>query len=135
MKIIICIEKDNGLMFNNRRVSSDSVVIDRIIKMLGDGKLFLNEYSARLFLGKTDMLNIDEDFLNKAENDDYCFVENTDILNHLHECNQFIVYQWNRKYPSDFKFPREEALKNRKSVSVIDFVGNSHEKITEEIWE
>ena len=128
MRIIVCIDDNGGMMFNNRRVSSDKVVTERIIDLLKDN-------SAKLFADKTDNLKISNDFLSKAGDNDYCLVENVDITEHISDIGQVIIYYWNRKYPSDFKFPKNAAVSGLKCVSVTEFSGNSHEKITEEVYE
>ena len=135
MRIIVCIDDNGGMMFNNRRVSSDKAVTDRIIDLLKDNNLYLNQYSAKLFADKTDNLKISDDFLSKAGENDYCFVENVDITEYISDISQVIIYNWNRKYPSDLKFPKEAAISGFKCVSVSEFGGNSHEKITEEVYE
>lgn len=134
MRLIACIDENCGLMFNNRRVSSDVAVVDRIIKIVGDDKILVNNYSAPLFKGKVDNIIVDDNFLQKAKKYDYCFVENSDITQSLVGVNELILYYWNRKYPSDFKFPKEAAIKGKKLISTWEFVGNSHEKITEEVY-
>ena len=133
MKLIACIDENCGLMFNNRRVSSDVAVIDRITEMVGDGKILVNSYSAPLFIGKTNVI-VDDDFLLKASKDDYCFIENSDVTKSLFGITELILYHWNRKYPSDFKFPKEATIKGKKLISTSEFSGNSHEKITEEVY-
>ncbi len=135
MRIIVCIDDNGGMMFNNRRVSSDKVVTERIIDLLKDNNLYLNQYSAKLFADKTDNLKISDDFLSKAGENDYCLVENVDITEYISDISQVIIYYWNRKYPSDLKFPKEAAISGFKCVSVSEFGGNSHEKITEEVYE
>ena len=76
---------------------------------------------------------IDEMFLDKAGEDDYCFVENLSIEPYMDKINKLVLCKWNRKYPSDMKlvFPFEDW----RSVSAEDFPGKSHEMITVETWE
>lgn len=50
MKVISIVDDDYGIMFNNRRVSKDSVLNEHIIKMLDGGKLWLSLYSKQLFV-------------------------------------------------------------------------------------
>ncbi len=135
MNLIVCIDDNGGMLFNKRRVSSDRAVCDRIIDLLGDNTLCLNEYSAKQFDDKTANLKISDNFLNEAGDNDYCFVENVDMTDYLSSFNRIIIYNWNRRYPSDFKFPKGIAVTDRICVSCAEFVGNSHEKITEEIYE
>lgn len=48
MKVISIVDDDYGIMFNNRRVSKDSVLNEHIIKMLDGGKLWLSLYSKQI---------------------------------------------------------------------------------------
>lgn len=50
MKVISIVDDDYGIMFNNRRVSKDSVLNEHIIKMLDGGKLWLSLYSKQIFV-------------------------------------------------------------------------------------
>ncbi len=134
MKIIVCIDDNNGLLFNKRRVSSDIAVIDRIVDTVGQNKLWVTEYSAALFKDKSIKPCVSNNLLNEAEAEDYCFIENTDITDCISQITEITVYHWNRRYPSDFKFPKQSAIKGKACASSVDFKGNSHEKITEEIY-
>ena len=48
MKIIVCLDNNNGMLFNNRRQSRDSVLIERIIHSLGEENLNIFEFSKGL---------------------------------------------------------------------------------------
>ncbi len=135
MKLIICTENNNGIMFNKRRVSKDKAVIERIIKTVGDNKLFVNSYSSALFSDKQHNLIISDEPLAEAPDCDYCFVENICVEPFIEKCSTVIIYSWNRSYPSDLKFPREKVIHGKKLIAFNEFKGNSHSKITEEIFE
>ncbi len=134
MKLIVCLDNNNGLLFNKRRISSDIAVTERIIKLVGNHRLWVSSYSSALF-PKLDNVIVDDEFLSKSNVGDYCFVENSNADEYLSKCSGLVIYSWNRKYPSDFKFPKDKALSNKRCVSIFEFKGNSHEKITEEIYE
>ncbi len=134
MRIIVCVEDNFGMLFNKRRVSSDRAVTQRISELAAGNKLWMNSYSSRLFEEMRISVCVDEDFLNKAEKGDYCFVENADIMPFEKKVEQIILFRWNRRYPSDLKLSAK-VLENRKKVNSREFAGNSHEKITEEIYE
>ena len=75
-----------------------------------------------------------EDFLDRAESGEFCFVENTEISGAAEKIEEFIVFRWNRKYPGDAgpdMLPWESGFFCAGSE---EFPGNSHEKITMEIW-
>lgn len=131
MNLIICLDDNNGYSFANRRQSKDKVQLDKMMKTVGENRLFLNSYSAKLFETLHDNIAICEDPLNAAKKDDFCFVENIDI--NIETIDKVIIYRWNRVYPYDKIIP-EHVLKDKKLISSVDFVGNSHDKITEEIF-
>ncbi len=66
-----------------------------------------------------------------AGRDDFCFVEDSEIVSYEDIVDEVYLYKWNRKYPSDVKFPKD-MLNEFKLEGSTDFEGNSHEKITEE---
>ena len=131
MKVFVCVDEKFGISFNNRRQSRDSVIALKIIEMSEGRSLYMNEYSSKLFSGFRDIA-VDNDFLNKAKENDCCFVE----LNSLSDCNDkidtIILFKWNKVYPSDMKL--EVDFSNRKLETSFDFVGTSHDKITCEVW-
>ena len=123
MVLIVCLDDSNGMMFNNRRQSKDCEVRKDMLSMVGENKFWMSEYSKGQFEEKNNCCsNIDEA--------DYIFVENSKDIPNV-EFEKIIVYRWNRKYPSDMVF----ELKNRQLVSSEEFKGNSHDKITREIYQ
>lgn len=77
---------------------------------------------------------MDELFLEKAGQGDYCFVENANILPFAHKIETLIVYRWNTVYPADVRFP-SVLLEGKTPTHTADFSGFSHPRITEEIYE
>lgn len=130
MHIVLCLDDRNGMLFNKRRLSSDKAVCQRIAEH-ASGKLWMNSYSAKLFADVS--VYVDEDFLQKAEAGDTCFVESPDFVQAEDRIESLTVYRWNRAYPSDKKLPAEFLCRYHLSES-IDFPGNSHETITEESY-
>lgn len=131
MKIIICLDDENGMMFNNRRQSQDCKLREYILNLTNQFKLYMNSYSYEQYANeKCNNVIVCEDFLEKALKDDYCFVENKYLSNYIGRIDEFIIYRWNRRYPSDFNLDID--INNLKLVESKDFKGNSHEKITEE---
>ena len=123
MVLIVCLDEDNGMMFNNRRQSKDCELRKNMLTMVGESKLWMSEYSKGQ-LGET--FNTCEN-INEA---DYIFIESSKDIPAV-EFEKIIVYRWNRKYPSDMVFD----LKNRQLVSSEEFKGNSHDKITKEVYQ
>ena len=133
MILIVCLDERKGMMFNNRRQSSDKVVISKILEITNGAMLWLNSYSQGLFKQVNIPLTVDDDFLQKAGGGDFCFVENADIAQYTPKIEKIYVFQWSRHYPADIYFPLD--LAEYKLIAKSDFLGNSHEKITLEVYE
>lgn len=133
MIIIACVDDDMGMSFNNRRLSKDKVVTKHIVNLVSNQKIWINNFSKDLFEDyNLDNLIIDDEFINKIGNEDYCFIENilpTEIEN---KADKIIIYNWNRKYPADLYF--NINLDNWILEKETDFIGNSHDKITQKIY-
>ncbi len=132
MNIIVCLDQNNGISFNHRRQSRDSEVIKRILKLSENSRLFVSEYSASLFKNTPAIVN--NNLLNSAQDGEFCFVEDMDVFTSLNKIQDVIIYRWDKIYPSDKKFPVISVLNNKQLASTADFVGSSHDKITEEIY-
>ncbi len=130
MKLIVCLDDKNGMAFHNRRQSSDLVVTEKIIELTKDHRLWMNSYSGYLFADSQANIQIDEDFLNKATEKDYSFTEITDVHPFIPKVRELFVFRWNRVYPADLHFPQIPA----KAQVLAEFSGNSHEKITLEVY-
>ena len=133
MIAIVCIDDNGGMMFNNRRQSRDSILIDKIAEITKGSKLWLNKYSYSLFEDKNmSNINVDESFVLEAANGEYCFVENVSLKGYEKWIEKLIVFKWNRIYPKDFEF--ELDLSEWKLAESSEFKGSSHDKITMEVY-
>ena len=136
MIVIVCVDDRGGMMFNHRRQSADKILRDRILELTAGRKLWMNHYSASQFADvENPSLNIDDSFLSEAQEGEYCFAEDTALKPYEQWIEKIILFKWNRVYPSDRSF--DISLKNGgwKLRSREDFSGNSHEKITMEVYE
>lgn len=133
MILIACVDDYFGMLFNNRRQSQDRLLRERILQLTTGNRLWMNQYSAKQF-EPMPQINVDDCFLNEAAPGDYCFAENVNILPYENWIEKIILYNWNRKYPADlyFNIPLQEH--GWKLLETTDFVGSSHDKITEEIY-
>ena len=132
MTVIICLDGNNGMLFNNRRQSRDKAVVCDLIEYSNGSKILINEYSKTIFSDYENNIIISDSFLNDAKENDICFVENVDLTEFKDKINKFVIYQWNRVYPADFYFNSD--LSNFKLTETKEFKGNSHDKITREIY-
>lgn len=134
MKVFICLDDNNGMMFNNRRQSRDEKVVKDIIKMVDGHSLWMNDYSAKIFDGYIEKLNVTPSFLDNMGKSDFCFVEGDDVKKYIAFIDEFIIYKWNRKYPADKVFDIELYEFGFELQQIEEFGGKSHEKITKEIY-
>ncbi len=134
MKIIVCLDDKGGMLFNGRRQSRDSALISHMLALTGGRRLYMNEYSARLFgediRRKAKNVTVDDAFLFFAGEEDYCFVENEDVSDFLDVIDEVIIYRWGRVYPSDVRFPVSMFAPRWRLTHTEEFPGTSHEKIT-----
>lgn len=133
MIVILCLDDQGGMMFNYRRQSRDKEVIRDILQMKDGKTLWMNDYSAKLFEEAKEEIHCDEAFLQKAGEDEFCFVENEQPGFYVNRIKQLVIYRWNRKYPADF-FP-EIDFNNWTLKESTEFQGNSHEKVTKEVYD
>lgn len=129
MTLIFCVDNNFGLMFNKRRQSRDSVVIEDIINNYG--KIYISPYSERLFTEIGANYELCEDFMNCEENC-VCFVEDKYSPDLLKKAEQIILYNWNRLYPADVHLDYQIILDNFKLTENLIFKGSSHNEIERE---
>lgn len=94
----------------------------------------MNEYSYKMFsdLSQENLL-VDHEFLDKAGDGEYCFVEDRALLPYEQRIEMLILYKWNRVYPADRYL--DIPLKDKwKIINTKELKGSSHEKITKEIY-
>lgn len=132
MKVILCIDDKGGMLFNHRRQSRDCKLMEDVAWFVGGGVLCCNEYSAKLFAETKIEPVVSEDFLETAEAWDFCFVEDKPLASYLGKIQQLVIYKWNRTYPADFYL--DLKLNDFMRVETVEFPGNSHEKITREVY-
>lgn len=133
MKLIVCLDEENGMSFSGRRQSMDRVLRQQAMALAG-GVLWMNSYSARQFSDFSEGIRVAEDFLARAPGDAWCFAELGDLAPYLPEATHVAVYRWNRLYPSDVRFPIEDFEARWHLLSTREFAGSSHERITEEVY-
>lgn len=131
MNAIICLDDKNGMLFNKRRQSRDSVLTERVLKLAEGNKLFVSTYSAKLF-GENTAVTVVDNPLNSAQSGDFCFIESA--VETLANVTTLYVFRWNRHYPADTFFTLDIEKEGFKLVSTEDFAGSSHEKITLEVY-
>ncbi|MDD7738763.1 MAG: ribonuclease Z [Fusicatenibacter sp.] len=130
MIAIVCLDDREGMMFQHRRVSSDRTVIAKVEELCQNRTLWIHPCSQGLFAFPVQM---DEAFLSKAAQGDFCFVENQSLKPYEDSIESLIIFWWNRKYPADVHLGLD--LKEWKRIATEEFAGYSHEKITKEVYQ
>lgn len=133
MNIIVCLDERNGILFHNRRQSRDAMLCADVMKISAGSTLRMNAYSAALFADYSDHIKVSDDFLDIAQPQEFCFVENVSVFPAPKTIEKIIVYRWNRKYPADTFFSTEYLL-DKQLLETMDFPGKSHPKITREVY-
>ena len=128
MVLIVCLDLNNGIYFNNRRQSRDREVIKDIAFITKNNNLIMTEYSHKLFENECENIVITDDFKGEYLENDFCFVENEDVQ--LENIKKIIVYRWDKVYPSDYCL----NLEGYHLTSTLEFKGYSHEKIVKEVY-
>ena len=129
MTILLCVDNNFGIKFNKRRQSKDKEVIRKIYEITKGKRLFIDSFSSDLF--EKNKVEICDKFPQNAIDDDCFFTENPEFCD-FSKIDKIILFCWNTVYPSDVKFDID--LNEWKLNSTEEFVGNSHECITMEVY-
>ena len=135
MTVIVCTEDRGGTLFLGRRLSRDRLLIADLTGTVGDGVIYISNFSEDLFSESDASVMCVSDPLSIAGEDDFVFIENLSLAEHIKDITRLIIYRWNRKYPFDTRLDVDPAEHGFSLISSTDFKGKSHEKITKEVYE
>ena len=127
---IVCLDQEDGLLFNGRRQSRDRVLVQRILEITRGHALWMSAYTAALFEPLSPGIHVDERFYERAASGEFVLAETIPPGACEKEIEKVILYHWNRDYPADVYFPVDLSV--WKCVETKEFAGSSHEKITRE---
>jgi hypothetical protein len=91
----------------------------------------MSNYSAGQFKDFAGII-ADDEYMTKAEADDYCFVEDKPFT--MDGVSEVVLCHWNRQYQATTFFTMDLKGEGFKKVSSENIVGSSHEKITIETY-
>ena len=134
MRIIVAIDDDNGMLFNDRRQSQDAVLREYILEMTKDTVLWMNEYTRKQFSNIPTNVRVSDKPMEEAGDGEFCFVEDMSIAAYKDKMKELHIFRWNRKYPSDLQLDFNPLEHNMILTKIDEFKGRSHEKITLEVW-
>ena len=78
MNVILCLDDNKGLLFNNRRQSRDKAVLDDIFNGLNGEKLTITSFSEKLFADYSENIIVDDTPFDNEENSNI-FAENLSL--------------------------------------------------------
>ncbi len=133
IKLAICLDDKQGMLFFGKRQSRDRVLIEDFIRTASGAEVLINSFSKLLF-SDYENVRICEDPLGEACEDNFCFIENLKLAPYVEDIDTLIVYRWNRSYPTDMKLDININDCGFRLYSSKDFKGSSHDKITKEIY-
>lgn len=134
---IICIDDNNGTLFNHRRQSRDQALFEKIKELCAGTPLTVSPYTAKLLsqmLPDVKLNIIDHPEQSRQE---FCFLEDTAAFAIPEACDRIVLFHWNRDYPHDTVFDKEGFLKNGHFFldETQTFPGKSHDEILMEVFE
>ena len=136
MIVIACLDQRNGMAFNHRRQSQDCVLRGHVAELVANAPLWMNHYSASQFATESiPNLNIDDAFLQKAAQGEYCFVEDAPLAPFEKWIERIIIFRWDRTYPADQYFDLQLGPDQWHLIGMSEYAGHSHDLITMEVYE
>lgn len=137
MIIAVCVEDRWGMTFHDRRLSMDSAVREKMLRLASGTRLWMDEYSWNQFeeaeIPGDVSVQVTDRFSEKAGAGEICFLEKQDPAALKEEVEGVLLFRWNRTYPADRYFPAE-MLEGLSLKRTEEFAGSSHEKITLEVY-
>ena len=121
MIIILCLDNNNGMMFNDRRQSQDRGLREYIAEMTKGEKVYMNAYTEKLYEEINDPV-VCEDFLHKAGKGETCIVENLPLKSVIDQIEEIVIFQVLDVDLEEWKLAEEEQIE-----------GSTHE-ITKQIY-
>jgi hypothetical protein len=134
MRVALCIDDKNGMLFNHRRQSRDRVLIADLLESVGEGRLYIGPFSQKLMESYGVETTVSENMLCEAGESDLCFVEDMPLSDVAHRIDELIIYRWNRVYPADVYLDIDIEREGFRLTDTVEFEGSSHEKITKETY-
>ena len=130
MKLIVCLDDKNGMLFMKKRQSRDRLLIEDIGKCTAGETVLMESYSLPLFDGSGIPCRASDTPLTDAIPGGVFFNERFRVSPHKDSIDTVILYRWNRHYPADLSW---ETIPGQ-LISREDFPGKSHETITREVY-
>ena len=132
--VIVIVDKEGGISFGGKRQSRDRELIKDIIAST-DGKIYMKEYSSKLFGDYPDRIAVAENPILKCPDGGAAFLEGEKIGPYIESIGRVIVYTWDKVYPTDEYFDIPEIFDEGELIESSEIKGFSHDVITKEVLE
>lgn len=131
MTVYVCLDDNGGMLFNHRRQSRDSQVLEDIRRSL-PGVLYADPFSEKLLRGAGIPFEPAPENLPDMDRDAHFFLESRDSREAA--CaDTLVIYRWNRRYPADTYWD-PELTAGLTLQEKREFPGSSHETVTKEVY-
>ncbi len=134
MHVIVCLDNQNGMLFNHRRQSRDRAVIVDILQHLDGRILKVRKCSEDIFPVDGETIWVSERSPEDVAAEEVCFVEDAPLCPVLDKITTLTIYRWNRDYPGDFYLDIDPVQAGFRLQTSTEFPGYSHDKITKEVY-
>lgn len=134
MHVIVCLDNQNGMLFNHRRQSRDRAVIVDILQNLEGRLLKVRKFSEDIFPVDGETIWVSDKSPADVEADQVCFLEDAPLSPVLDRITTLTIYRWNRDYPGDLYLDIDPVAAGLTLQSRSEFPGYSHDKITKEVY-
>lgn len=129
MTLIFCVDNNFGLMFNKRRQSRDSAVLEDLKNCFAGEKICISPYSEKLFNEAGVDYMLCDDF---TKCDGVCFVEDKYSPDLFNLADEVILYHWGKVYPADLTFDVDLLNTDFTLCDTNILAGTSHKEIKKE---
>lgn len=135
MTLVFTVDECYGLAFGKRRQSRDRELTKDLVRYANGRNIYAEEYSRLLFdEAEIDTASVgvsfNDDPLAEASGDSVILLELSCPDGALDLVDEVVIYLWNRRYPSTAKLDIGYIERYFSLTESVDFVGNSHEKLT-----
>lgn len=133
MHLIICLDSQNGWQFHNRRQSMDRLLRQDLMQYALCSAVWMDPYAASQFSPLPSNVLVDSQCIEKAGDQDLCFLESGDLSLAVSKADKLTIYRWDKVYPAD-RYLEDAAYSDFALCSSLEFAGHSHGKITREVY-
>ena len=133
MTTIVCLDDRGGMLFNNRRQSRDSAVLEDIRTQI-PGPLMIDVFSEKLIQGAGIDYVLAPEELGDQPGETWFFTEVRGAEKLLPLTEKLVIYRWNRHYPADVRWTADPVEAGFTLAERLDFSGSSHKIITREVY-